>query len=462
MRIKTIIINNKKRKKMKKIDYEFGGGIATIFLSLLTGEIFNMASEVDRVKINEKYNGKLFYLSRSGASGKGHLSPTAADNDLVQLPVYRDQITHLSEAYPGEINGVKVMVPMTIKSVGDGWFNSPIVAIVDGVMCFVHETRKLLSFLNGEKPAEDRVYPWNYKTINGTISIKWWSDNANRVSGLNLPYKFHEFVSVFFHEKLKTYLWGSGSLEDIQGFIPRCLKVKLSKKFMSESFCRTGLFGCSVEEISLENWKNRFSDEPFSWESGWVSLKNFIYKRKDNKVYAVYECKRNELSSRFNEELVEYEREFSIFEWYSRPTEEWISEMKKSTFEKAKGDFINAIRWTVDEQKAKIKELLENNPEVMFVVADSLATGNCLPGTQTFMDQYGVKEPISAQALLEHKKFEEMIENSRFRAVVLKKLFNPNSENNFEDSFESSDIAPEETPNDVLEAPVRRIRRGRK
>lgn len=424
---------------MERIKYDFGQGSTTILFSLREKIFFNVANQETREELHKIYGGKQYYWSCSGLSGAGYLEPV--ENDLISLPIYRDGIKHLSEAYPTKVNGVEMMVPVSIGRQNETRGlrerrpklpKSPIVLIVDvngyrsdSIMTFVDNTETMLSVLRGGKLSDDYVQTWEFKHLHGTISVKWWSDENLSSQKPRLPYKFSEFVKLFFPLKIEEAKNYWTFISEPESLIRKCLKLA---KTTQDGDVRCGLFGLPVEKIS--ELSSRFqSGSFFSWSAGdWFSTKNFIFRRNGEKIYAVYECKRNELSSRFSEDLIEYEREFSVFDWYSRPAEEWISEMRKSAFDKAKDDFINTTRWSIEEQTQKIKELLENNSDVMFFIADSLATGNCLPGTERFMEEFDIKEPISAKQLLEHKKFKEMLKNSRFLSVVLRKLFNPNEE----------------------------------
>ena len=244
------------------------------------------------------------------------------------------------------------------------------------------------------------------------------------MSEIKLPYGFWEFINRLLPEKIayaRNLCEGDVAPDynpDEYFHIAKCLRLD---GLGSPTSLRYGQFGLPIERI--DDLQARFVEgEYFSWPTGWVSTKNFIYKRKGDSIYAVYECKANELSSRFGENFVEYEREFNIFEFYSKSIKEWVSEMRTSVFEKTKDEFINSLRCSTERQKTKVRELLESNLETMFIVADSLSSGNCVPGTEAFMNQFGIKEPISAQDLLKHKSFDAMVGNSRFRAVVIKKL----------------------------------------
>jgi hypothetical protein len=135
---------------------------------------------------------------------------------------------------------------------------------------------------------------------------------------------------------------------------------------------------------------------------------------------------------------MEYEQNFSIFEWFSRPVEEQIADMRNSLFIKVKNEHLNTVRWGIDQQISKTIEMLEQNPEVQLFIQDSVDSGNCVPGTENFMDQFSLKDGMTCKEILEHKRFGDMLQNGRFRAVVLNKfIVNVIGDESSEESKES-------------------------
>ena len=69
------------------------------------------------------------------------------------------------------------------------------------------------------------------------------------------------------------------------------------------------------------------------------------------------------------------------------------------------------------------KAFLIENPKVKLVLKDSYAVGNCEPWTKGFINAFGLDEQwMFAKDLLKHKHLDRMMKESRFRAILLKKV----------------------------------------
>lgn len=441
---------------MKKVEYSFGGGTGDVFLSMKTKKIYFCYLENDRAEMHGNYGGKQYYSSRSGASGAGFVFA----DDLFKIEgTYRANITYLSEAWPTEIFGVKIMLPTE----GLDANHRPAVALLDGVLVFMTSPEEIVSILTGAIPGEDlKKVSYRYLNHNGEISkfeIGWvgWNCYAPRDGRPhNLPYPFESFVSTMGLVKKVPQEgnlhrmdfpadsdWETVSFWDLPGEIEKrpvsifdgykqsFIERKMSLTKSEIGLVRLGSFGLPVEKIDGELFPQ---DQQRSFRSGWntqgFGAYHFAYKRVgDNgtKVYAVLEVVPGQVSEKYSvlgESSMEYELLIeNVIEWFNHPIEYWVEKMKVELTKKIRSEFLNSTRWDSRRQMAKVRELLMANPEIKFCIQDSLDTGNCEPGTKEWMARFDITEPQTGKQLLEHKKFEEMLGNARFRAVILHKLY---------------------------------------
>jgi len=145
-----------------------------------------------------------------------------------------------------------------------------------------------------------------------------------------------------------------------------------------------------------------------------------------NQYHLIYEKKLTDLSGRFaslDKEYMEYELKIPNGVFQASDISYREEYMHKKLFEKATNERKNTQNRSEQEQKQKIQEYLINNPETKITVEDSYATGNCKPWTEEFIQEYRLpKKEILAKDLIKNKWFTAMLENSRFRAVILHKV----------------------------------------
>ncbi len=391
-----------------------------------TKKMYFCYNGADLTELHRLYGGKQYYSSRSGASGAGYFLPQ--ENDLLHVPGgYRAHITHLSEAWPAEMFGLNVMVP--VEGVG---YNSPAVIRKNKIIYFLNNPEDVFEALLGNLPnGNDRFHlvEYRYLSRNGEIekfSIPWNGgysyDRNNRPA--NLPYSFEEFASLM--GVVPSDIYPAETLEESVYFI----EGKMHLKKTEIGLARIGYFGLPVEKIEGELFPQ---EGPRNFYSGWATQGfgsyQFAWKRVSNgeKVYAVIQAVPGQLNEKYSllgDKAMEYEFLCeNVLEWFSQPVEYWVEKMEGELTKKIRSEFLNSARWDESQQIAKVRELLTANPEAIFMIEDSLVVGNCRPGTESWMESFGIKEPMTSQQFLDHKRFEDMLQNSRFRAVILKKLF---------------------------------------
>ena len=158
----------------------------------------------------------------------------------------------------------------------------------------------------------------------------------------------------------------------------------------------------------------------------------YIYEHRENDVPSlitcdlVYEKKMSEIHPDFvnlGREYMEYEASIpeEIFTIY--PRSYWQEYMARKLFEKAYNERSNTNNRPEDKQKEMIMDFLETSPTQKIMMKDSYAVGNCEPWTKWFIRAFGLDEDwVSTKDLLKHTHLDRMMKESRFRAVLLKKV----------------------------------------
>ena len=218
-----------------------------------------------------------------------------------------------------------------------------------------------------------------------TISINWITQDADIAQIKNIVYnikKSNEFKNQIYNK----------------------IRGRLVDKFNEDS------------ELLLDN-KSFTSDLR---EKHW----NLLYRTYGDKVYLWYIAKNIDVNKKFDVlgwSFTDYEEEISIDSFYK-----WIDYrekyMHKKVYDKLLYRYISDLKYNKQKKIWLIKNLLKNDPQRIFVVEDSYAVWNCKPWTDNFMTKYGLQSPISAQDILNHPKFEEMIEKGEFIEVILSKV----------------------------------------
>jgi len=97
--------------------------------------------------------------------------------------------------------------------------------------------------------------------------------------------------------------------------------------------------------------------------------------------------------------------------------------MKHSAFAKSKTEYRNTQKWNTEKQVQLVMEYLGSNLQAKWTLQDSLNVGNCEPSTIYFMEKYDIPNiGILSSELLNHKQINQMLNDSRFRAIFLDKI----------------------------------------
>jgi len=176
------------------------------------------------------------------------------------------------------------------------------------------------------------------------------------------------------------------------------------------------------EAFSQTLQKARSSGMYIEWRE---SYKDLLYTCFGNKVYLWYIVKNTDLNLKFSSlyhSVQDYEKVITRDEREKYDKDYWNSYMREKAYDKSIKDYVNFYRWDTEKQIREVRNYLQNNKDKKFFIEDSLEVGNCLPGTQWFMEKFQLKEWVTWEELLEHPKFERMLQEGRFRSVILNKV----------------------------------------
>lgn len=429
---------------MKKIEYSYGGGVATIFLHLNEGEIYNTGVTEDLLLLLGKYPAsKNYYSSRSGKSGAGYLS-VPNEQIFISLPVYRDGITYLSEAHPSNVNGTTIMVPTSLSNKNQDSWESPGVARIYEKLIFLFSIDNLIKVIENENiPPIEGFLSFSYKYFSISNSSKLEEDEINGKYSLlgkeylkpksirgNLPYPLADFHKLFFSHQWDDAYSRQEEVYEVNGDLEMEEQSPMEQKLRVEKGANNAYLkkknGFISEIIPLGEYSGRFTETPYDWCNGWSTIQGMAWKIREENVFVIFCDKKKNFSFRFSEMegWEEYENSVSVFEWVKKSPQEWRNEMKKNAHTKLNNEYLSALRWKITSEKSKdkVRELLTLNTETQIFVSDSLATGNCEYGTKQFMSQLNLKDGMTCAEFLAHSKIEEILENNRFKVTILQKF----------------------------------------
>lgn len=159
---------------------------------------------------------------------------------------------------------------------------------------------------------------------------------------------------------------------------------------------------------------------------GWIcDGDGFFWKRRDMEISTFLEVPRRSISnSRYaKEELskyIEYEKEYSVLEWFAKFPNEFRKDIEKAILKKARIEYVHAGNRL--NNKEKIKELMEMHRDSQVSLDDALDLGYCKPGISRFIDQYKIQlnnDSCTVGTLLDHSSLDEMLKNSAFRSIMI-------------------------------------------
>jgi len=399
----------------KRVDLEYGQGKDDILFSAKTGNFFSY--ENDGGKLHELYGGERYYVSNTGLTGAGYLEVKPGENDLIKFGYYRTDARSMQEIATVHklVNGQEIFGYAPITSHGGIGHAKPFV-LTDG-----HKVAFVASW-------DVRTTLLEWEEIRGKeINIEYYTSEGYKYTHTSELYNPQHFRGVRFTRFVDL----EAERRDTNGLSPghSCFAQKLSICENDEKW-----FHLSLDGIFDKMWETDPRELVGEIVNSWVSSGNGLYwRRRRNDVETFVEVKRSEFAGGKyvvegeTGEWLDYEQNFSVLEWFSREPEEWREYFQPKLTKKAREDYIHARQ----RSGVDTKKLMKENPEALICIQDSLDTGNCLSGTQSFIREYGIEvedDCSTVKNLLENKRIDEMLKNFYFQKVIARKLLDPDKE----------------------------------
>lgn len=478
----SVIAESNKRNR------EYGGGWGDIILSVNTGKMYDV-DWAGNAELLKDYKGKQYYSSRTWASGAGYIFagktsliylPTTR-MDVAHPELWGRQkinwmdiavLTHrwlVDEQHPTVIKDC-AWVDMVLLSQKDHL--SP-----DGSGKFLWEVIKtkwahieelpLMTFRTTyyDENLEQQEVSFTYRTNMDPKEI-----NFNAIGkvflGINRWFDVED-TGRFTDQKvgIKKYkdkyvrLWTFWLIKEV--FDEHPIQKTEDKLYIDEiaiwSANRIEHEKIEVEVSGYPNMINGWEikndlackENKKEWMIFWYEIErickehnvdtNELYEEFDNHMdrrvqgyhSMIYEKRVSDINSKFDildKEYMEYEETLpsELFEKFPRSYRE--AYMERKLHEKVINERTNTLsRSSKKIQKEIALEFLKTNPKEKFDLTDSYAVGNCKEWTQRFVNAFWLKESwVKAEDLMKHKHISKMMEESRFRAVILKKILESN------------------------------------
>lgn len=394
-----------------RFNVSWGGGGSDLFLWITDDSCELLDIEYDGETLHELCGGKTYYHSWSGASGAGYLEDLA---EVMKVGSYRvDTVFNQDQEFctvgriysDYELVDLKVAVPYCSHFTNKEWTLKHYPTVVKFantlVYCDFSELMDTLEeLMTGEKPSGEH-YTFKKRFTNELsdgfphqedFSIELY-DNCS-LRDMPDPWSFFQKELQKYQVKERgerlLYLLGVNRLKD--GSYVRTRKIESTRY-------RGGVIGNPLETKLTAGWRRIDKD---------VIVR---FYDKDNKVHLVAYAKASDaygklarrLANRVgeNEEFISfvsspfdgYKQEYVEFEvmapkvLYLLNSADYLAEARRGLAEKIRKDVVGRARQWV--AKVNDKAILEAIPDDLIITFDdSLESGNCRPGTESFRDQY--------------------------------------------------------------------------
>lgn len=381
------------------MNVNFGSGKDTVLMNMENNQLFSY--EVDSKLLHSLYGGKQYYTSCSGMSGAGFLDFSLRENNLIELGSYRSDKNTRDHLYYREFeDNIKIFIPVKTHAGIDVEY--PIVISDGNKVGFYNHYDTIFESLEKFKEGGD-----SFKTIITTFfkidgsehSLRWKFSNQNKKRGVNAL----AFIDTPEEE-----------LGEIQNFMGEKLHLH---KINDEEYLHRNQLGFFDQKLLVEDIESLDNEIVEGWRYA-----GFYYRRINDRVSMF---KETTISGKYYiegsdyESFEEYELEVGVLEFYQHSKEHWNDELEILLLEKIRKNWIWEKRKEMKSYLNKnLKKVLEENPNLIVKIEDSIKTGNCSVGTEAFRKKYSLKEEMTFGELLEAKNFDEFRLNRNFVKVI--------------------------------------------
>lgn len=363
----------------KRIDLRWGGGGFDVLLDLRSGKLIAYSSEAVAAQVHETYGGRNYYCSCSGASGAGWIfsqmsirsvSTYRIDSAYVEAPCLAD----VPEAVPG----LKVVVPIDYSR-GEIPTEWPIAVRKSCNQLYLLDAYGLLFFLFGdERDFEDRDIAIRYvPSVEAEATERVFKVRVRK--GVHLAYQ-RALIALFKREL--AFNAGEGEQAETNRFWSRLGVRKMGDRFfkIAQGVCRSRH---TREELSSTEGLQAVVP------GNVLMLSPTLYIQESDGFDAVG-------LFRFDDEEVEFELRLETTEAVRAMAGNFASVLTKleagarEKWAQAREARRQQEEWAREqaERDKKFRELCEQHAELEVTLEDSLAAGNCRPGTEDFRDRF--------------------------------------------------------------------------
>lgn len=403
----------------KKIDAHWGDGMSDLFISVKGGKPELLDYEFDTERLHEMCGGRNYYCSCSGCSGAGYFTRLGS---LIRLGGYRVDTAHndfqwfTSVGTREDREEVSVAVPYVSHTEDKSEIlrDHPTVVKFGQTVVYCDFSRNFCDVLklvltSSPLPEECEMAGYTHgrrghRTLRKTfIRLDSWGEPEEK----EVTVEFYNLSSAddapnpweFFQDELKEYQAGWDQ--------ERMLQLLSAEKLEDGTFVRTmkiagtkyrgkALAGNPLETGHLTAGWQRIADDVlvrFYDRSNEAHLVAYAPAR------AAYEKLARRLANRMGEgeEFISFvsshEDEYVEFELmvpralFLLDEAAQVAEVRQGLARKVREDIMSRARRWVDDVNDRV--ILESVPDDMVITfADSLAAGNCRPGTEAFVDRF--------------------------------------------------------------------------
>jgi len=422
----------------RRISTEFWGVESDILYSVRKKEFYFY--EIEFEKIHRKYGGRKYYSSQTGLSGAGYIEPEEKDNDIIFFGSYRIDIKGVEQRIKkvylvredGQVRqeGKEIFGYVPIKGHKGFDFDFPVVLSDGRKVCFVTEEEvqeTLLCWNEQEGQTKEFVY---FKSSGEKELLKWELFNPHKFTKLD-ALRFVDLKKIKENQEIIE-----NHKEEDESLFSRKLRIvreKGEKKW----------FHLNKNNIFDYFWAKDPREIKGGIVNGWNGNgKGFFWKRVHDRVLSFMEIKRKSLSkgkyelekispdwvSRDSLIWVEFEEDLEILEFYSKDVSHFQEYFERKCLEKARKDFIYAIRQhkTKKQEAREILKMMEKSKDIPIRIQDSLEVGNCLRGTEIFIKENNISLDedgyVYIRDLLENPNIKNMLNEFSFRKTISYKL----------------------------------------
>ncbi len=388
-----------------RIDFRFGGGHIDILLDLVSGNVeryhgdsrdFPYYKDGERVSdangIHSRLGGKQYYQSRSGMSGAGWVP---AKPTLKKLGTYRVDVGGILLGFSSErefaphVGDFEIFAPFAYRG-GDVGKNPVVVRERDGKITLLAEWQ-VAPFLRGEVETEPRTYEFTYlKDVN--------SGEEKLVATIHQPKDHYDrgdtratriLVEGFHHTTLDFVFPEGWQPEGDEQFWRRLGFRRIPMAGRADGLYKVVRNIC---RYMVDEWDDHAEIQKWVPANVHVLAPHMYIQERDGQYVGVARFLIEGSWYDF-EAYLDNARAFRIFAGDREEIEKLEQELEAGAREKNAQEVADRLRQEqqakeILERDEKFRALVEKHGELALAIEDSLAAGNCRPGTDDFVNRF--------------------------------------------------------------------------